>query len=160
MQPTRSQAALNNSYMHKQKYHVHHLPLSSSQGTVVSHFQQCMPQWASRSPALRSTSPLCQSPPASLRWRDSPPRKTASTCRTTGVSIRCCTYTIRRAMCCKDLDTVFSYAPLCCFVFWKIRDRIFRKKLIIPVSKKKTHCLPSSSSCVCVFLVSASSVSD
>lgn len=87
-------SSLNNSYMHKQKHHANRPPLSLSQGTVVSRFQRCMPRWALRRPVPRSTSPLCPSLPASWRWRDSPPHKTASTCRNTGVSTRYCTYTI------------------------------------------------------------------
>lgn len=137
MQPTRSQAALNNSYMHKQKYHVNHLPLSFSQGIVVSHFQQCMPQWALRSPVLRSTSPLCPSLPASWRWRDSPPHKTASTCRTKGVSTRYCPYTLCMEIFCKYFDIVFSYKLF--YILENIGIR-FSLKLIIPFSNKNTHC--------------------
>lgn len=81
-------SSLNNSYMHK--HHANRPPPFFSQGTVVSHFQRSMPQWALRSPVPRSTCPLCPSLPASWRWRDSQLHRTASTCHTAGVSTRSC----------------------------------------------------------------------
>lgn len=122
-------SSLNDSYMQKQQHHAYHPPLSSSQGTVASRSLPCTPQWASRRTVPRSTSPLCPSLPASWRWRDSPLPRTASTCRTTGVSTR-------------------SFLLL---------KHSFLKLLMSSSSLSNTHCYPSCR-VVCVCSVPASSV--